>query len=669
MPINSEKNISLFTECLDVIQSIIEIEKTNSVEAFYILGDFNAHPNEIFYKELMNFCNDNLWCCADELKLGLHSNTFTFRSDAHGCLRWLDHCIVTQSALATIRNIWVQHDVYWSDHFPLIIECNLFRLNEKVSPVIYDDFIKRIMWGDRQIKQIEKYHEMCHMGLRKVDFPSELQLCGNGFCQNTDHHVIIDQLYSSIISILSNAAIQSYIVKKTHRKKKHVIGWNKYVADTHREARLKFLTWVTAGKPSGGIFYNEMLESRRTFKRKLKWCQDREEQLKMDTLALNHSKKMFKSFWKNTNKVNCKSSLPAAVGGIQDHKMIAELFREHFSVSSPLGSSSGKMSDGGAVGTSGVLISAKNISEVLKNMKRGKSPGHDALAMLFNLCLAHSYLPKSLMRTVVVPIIKNKTGDSSDKNNYRPISLATITAKVLDSVINSKLTRKLNLIDAQFGFRADLSTESAILSLKHTIRYYTKRRTSVYACFLDLSKAFDLVAYDLLWNKLGDAGVPTDLVSILKFWYSNQTNQVRWAGTLSDEYRLECGVRQGGISSPLLFNLYINQLIERLSSTHVGCYIDGICFNNISYADDMVLLGPSISAVRTLMLLGLPRHCSASGMFAEARTDGFKAIIRKKSASLMQRLRGSTNSLLKAMAVRFDCPFQEHWIGVVIGLK
>ncbi|KAJ0177442.1 hypothetical protein K1T71_007451 [Dendrolimus kikuchii] len=69
------------------------------------------------------------------------------------------------------------------------------------------------------------------------------------------------------------------------------------------------------------------------------------------------------------------------------------------------------------------------------------------------------------------------------------------------------------------------------------------------------------------------------------------------------------------------------------------------------------------------MLLGLPRHCSASGMFAEARTDGFKAIIRKKSASLMQRLRGSTNSLLKAMAVRFDCPFQEHWIGVVIGLK
>ncbi|KAJ0183310.1 hypothetical protein K1T71_001286 [Dendrolimus kikuchii] len=140
------------------------------------------------------------------------------------------------------------------------------------------------------------------------------------------------------------------------------------------------------------------------------------------------------------------------------------------------------MSDGGAVGTSGVLISAKNISEVLNNMKRGKSPGHDglsvehfkyagvhlprALAMLFNLCLAHSYLPKSLMRT---------------------------------------------------------------------------RRTSVYACFLDLSKAFDLVAYDLLWNKLGDAGVPTDLVSILKFWYSNQTNQVRWAGTLSDEYRLECG--------------------------------------------------------------------------------------------------------------------------------
>lgn len=158
------------------------------------------------------------------------------------------------------------------------------------------------------------------------------------------------------------------------------------------------------------------------------------------------------------------------------------------------------------------------------------------------------------MRTIVVPIQKNRTGDSSDRANYRPISLATTAAKVLDSVLNANLIKIVHLHDAQFGFRAGLSTESAILSLKHAVGYYTARRTPVYACFLDLSKAFDRVHYDLLWDKLGNAGVLGECISLLRFWYANQKNYVRWAGALSDEYKLECGVRQGGLSSPLLFN-------------------------------------------------------------------------------------------------------------------
>ncbi|XP_063636146.1 uncharacterized protein LOC134806755 [Cydia splendana] len=62
------------------------------------------------------------------------------------------------------------------------------------------------------------------------------------------------------------------------------------------------------------------------------------------------------------------------------------------------------------------------------------------------------------------------------------------------------------------------------------------------------------------------------------------------------------------------------------------------------------------------ILLGLPRFCSASGMFAETRTDGFHAIMRKRTASLMGRLRGSSNSLLRVLAERLDCPFQHHWM-------
>lgn len=128
-----------------------------------------------------------------------------------------------------------------------------------------------------------------------------------------------------------------------------------------------------------------------------------------------------------------------------------------------------------------------------------------------------------------------------------------------------------------------------------------QRETSIYACFLDLSRAFDLVNYKVLWGKLQNAGVPHSMVELLKFWYGGQTNSVRWGDSQSSEYRLECGVRQGGLTSPDLFNIYVNDLIDELRRTRVGCHIDGVCYNNLSYADDMVLLSPSISALRELL--------------------------------------------------------------------
>lgn len=87
--------------------------------------------------------------------------------------------------------------------------------------------------------------------------------------------------------------------------------------------------------------------------------------------------------------------------------------------------------------------------------------------MFFSLCVGHSFLLDDLMKTLVVPVIKNKTGDASDTNNYRPISLATIIAKVLDRVLNRIINENIALHDDQFGFRPGISTEAAVWCLKH----------------------------------------------------------------------------------------------------------------------------------------------------------------------------------------------------------
>ncbi|CAH2241228.1 jg3292 [Pararge aegeria aegeria] len=512
--------------------------------------------------------------------------------------------------------------------------------------------------------------------------------------------------------------------------------------------------------------------------------------------------------------MNNKPSLPVSVGGVCEPDKISDLFMEHFVVKSPRGPSQ-TMLDVEASIEMEIQFKCKDVAHTIKHMTRGKSPGHDGLSiehlqyagphlprvltMLYNICMSHSFMPSEMMRTIVVPIVKNKTGDLADKNNYRPISLATVISKVFDSMLNNQLNKLFRPHDNQFGFQPGVSTESAVLGLKHAVTYYTKRKTPIYACFLDLSKAFDLVSYDILWRKLEGIKVPLELINIFKYWYGNQVNSVRWAGVLSRPYLLECGVRQGGLTSPTLFNLYVNELLGELSSTRTGCYIDGVCLNNISYADDMVLLSASVCGLRKLLaiceafvekhgltynvkksvvmvfeamgktqkkvppiflngnalervyqykylghmltpdlkddtdiererravsvranmlarrfarcstnvkitlfrayctsfytcnlwvkystksysalrvqynnafrvLMGLPRYCSASGMFAAAQVDCFYATMRKRCGSLVRRLRSSSNSILKLIASRLDCVYVNHCCVVSNGM-
>ncbi|RVE46368.1 hypothetical protein evm_008991 [Chilo suppressalis] len=805
IPTDKNENLTEFTECLSELNAIIE---SASVESVVILGDFNAHPGELLCNELCAFCADQLWSCVDLELLPL--TTYTFVSEAHGCRRWLDHCVVTSAARPLILNVSVLYDTYWSDHYPLLVECNLNIILPKIVKSNSNNSSQSgVTWGIRDSNQVSNYHSLCNSDLKNIDFPIELSSCADKICKNKDHTILLNNLYNDIVNILSKAAKNSC---QTRRKKKHkyVTGWNKHVKAAHRRARLCFQKWVACGRPISGNIFQNMTDSRKMFKNKLKYCQNNATQIKMDMIAENHANKDFTSFWKNTNKLNPRSSLPVNVGGSCEPRHIACVFQQSFRVVSPLGGVSQMLDDEVFSGDLTVRFSSKDVVNVIAKMERGKSPGYDGLSiehlrhagvhlprvlsMLFNLCISHSYLPENLMRTVVVPIVKNKSGDHVNVSNYRPISLATIVAKVLDSLLDQQLAKHVNLHDAQFGFRPGLSTESAIFCLKQTVQYYTARKTPVYACYLDLSKAFDLVNYDKLWQKLrNETSVPHEVTSLFKYWYSNQQNTVRWGSAMSDVYLLECGVRQGGLSSPRLFNLYINRLIGELSGTNVGCSVDGISINNVSYADDTVLLSPSIAALRKLLriceeyadthglrynvnkselmifkagaktyssvpqvtlygsplnlvkqfkylghwvtddlcdnvdvererralsvrcnmlarrfarctvpvkvtlfkaycqsfytcslwlnftqracgalrvqynnafriLLGLPRFCSASTMFAEAHADDFYAIVRKRSASLLGRLRGCGNGILNVLVERWDSPLLRRWM-------
>ena len=145
---------------------------------------------------------------------------------------------------------------------------------------------------------------------------------------------------------------------------------------------------------------------------------------------------------------------------------------------------------------------------------------------------------------------------------------------------------------------------------------------SVFTCFLDASKAFDRVNHSLLFDKLCVRGVPFYLIRLLVYWYEHQRMCVRWGGVYSSSFTVTNGVRQGGILSPYLFNVYVDDLSVKLNSCHVGCYYSGGCINHLMYADDLVIMSPSVAGLYKLIHI-----CESFGLSHDVLFNNKKSTI------------------------------------------
>jgi len=109
---------------------------------------------------------------------------------------------------------------------------------------------------------------------------------------------------------------------------------------------------------------------------------------------------------------------------------------------------------------------------------------------------------------------------------------------------------------------------------------------------------------------------------ILAYWYSKQTMCVRWGSECSDSFSVSNGVRQGGILSPYLFNVYVDDLSETLNSQHVGLFAGKKLVNHVMYADDLVILSPSSSGLQKLLLI-----CEEFGSLHDIKFNPSKSML------------------------------------------
>ena len=217
-----------------------------------------------------------------------------------------------------------------------------------------------------------------------------------------------------------------------------------------------------------------------------------------------------------------------------------------------------------------VVVLSAEVERAVRELVVNKSCGIDGIYAEHMLYSSHvlfrfGFLPDEMMAVAIVPIIKSKSGRIMSKDNYRPIALASIVSKVLEKILLNRLYIFLDTCSNQFSFKKKHSTDQCVFVLKELIDSYRMLNGSVFTCFLDASKAFDRVNHTLLCDKLCARGVPFYLIRLLVYWYEHQRMCVRWGGVNSSSFSVTNGVRQGGILSPYLFNVYVDDETQFLS--------------------------------------------------------------------------------------------------------
>lgn len=623
MPVDCNENVAQFTSCLSSVNAVSQEQSSPYVCMF---GDLNANilsNTSLFKNELQNFCQSEHLVNSTELLCS--PDTFTFFSNAHNSVSWLDHLICTPCFHNHVNAVSVDYNILSSDHFPVTVEFNIEHLSGKNQTTTDRQTRNVITWSDVTKEKLCKYNNDTEFELGKVKLSHSLLLCDNLECSDPSHISDISRMQREITEALVISAEPLVRNKNKNNDFKPVAGWNEFCSELHHSARESFLLWVSNGKPRSGVLLDNMCRSRAHFKLALRQCKISSEQVKRDNLAKQLLSKPSKKFWKEISRINGKNSNPVAtsIDNVSGDVNIADKWRQHYET---LLNSSSNVTLKESVLTKlsecmsfDKRISVSEVIEGVKLTKSGKTCGPDSLyaehfkhaneklyillCLFFNSMLIHNYAPPEFMSTILVPIIKNKKGDLEDINNYRPIALTNVISKIFEGVLLSRLSVNLKTCDNQFGFKKSHSPDMCIFLLKQIIDLYINDLSPVYICFMDSSKAFDRLNFWVLFDKLINRNVPIIFVRFLKMWYCTQELSIRWNDCISKSFNVSNGVRQGGILSPLLFSIYMDSLSDKLNSSKAGCLINDKLYNHLIYADDTVLIAPSAAALQCLLAI------------------------------------------------------------------
>lgn len=196
-------------------------------------------------------------------------------------------------------------------------------------------------------------------------------------------------------------------------------------------------------------------------------------------------------------------------------------------------------------------ITEKELYDAIRKLKSKKAPGPDNITnemLTFNVILKSGYYPGEWKQNYIVPIFKS--GDQSDPNNYRGITLSNTLGKLLSILMNQRLKKYLDehspLSDLQAGFRENFRTTDNLFILNTIIQHYKQTKTPLYTAFIDFKKAFDTIWRTGLIKKLQSRNIDHSFIKLIAHMYSGNKAAVKVTRDhRTDFFNTTQGVKQG----------------------------------------------------------------------------------------------------------------------------
>ena len=265
---------------------------------------------------------------------------------------------------------------------------------------------------------------------------------------------------------------------------------------------------------------------------------------------------------------------------------------------------------------------------VLELFKYGPPCLHACLVRIYNEILCTGQFDTSWRHTLFTMV--PKSGNLQQTKNWRPIAILKITYKIFAKMLHDRLQPLLEteqLMD-QVGFRRGTGIDHALAVFETVCGKSIEWNCEIWFASLDLTKAFDRVEHNQLFQALREQHVPQPYIALLRAIYSSQSGAVHGGRP----FDIQCGVKQGDILSPLLFNAALECALRKWKGK---CEHHGIAMGhherltNIRYADDLMLYARSLPALVEMIetlpwelhQIGLQLNAAKSKIFTTKQLD------------------------------------------------